>query len=596
MNDNVVDEAILEYLKYQSPYSILVNGKWGSGKTYYIKNILNKIINTKFEKKKIIYTSANGISSFEDIFNQILFNQFEISQNKNIKRGAKLVFELAKLASDFKVNGISVLDWISRTFKIIYRESVLDITDMIIVIDDIERIDFKKFSIDEFFGKINSIFTEHDQISIILVGDEIELIRKLKKCNSKADYKIIKEKTITRTIQFDLNISKLLPQLIAEICQDSDIKIKLSENKDFIFELLLEFKESNLRTIIFILQNLEKIIKIIGTDKFDQVSKHLITFSIFISKSYKDGILDQFDEIFNERILFLSRITDNSSNEDPKVELILQGLRKYSTYYHPFLSILNYIKLGFLKSEAIINEVDALLPTLSYQHPWNQDLNNLLNFSNLSDEEFKQSVIRAIYFLNQGKYDANSIMKLADLYFFLFERNVILGNIPVMEFGNLICTSLSNSKDHPNLSYIDSRFMLERYVQKYGEASKIVDCYNDVVLVIQERELCQNLKVLKDKLLNDIKHFEQHDFQFLASNLSLGNDVDIVDKYLTDMKFSNSFNMNLRNKWHLFDFSECKIDPKNNLNEFHLKLQAMNFDKDQIINYYITELGNFLKK
>ena len=42
-------------------YALLIDGKWGSGKTYYVKNILIPLIE-KDKKYKPIYISLNGLN------------------------------------------------------------------------------------------------------------------------------------------------------------------------------------------------------------------------------------------------------------------------------------------------------------------------------------------------------------------------------------------------------------------------------------------------------------------------------------------------------------------------------------------------------
>ena len=63
------------YLKAESPeYAIMINGEWGSGKTYYIRNqILQDMANEEEEAQplKILYASANGVKSIEELMFQI---------------------------------------------------------------------------------------------------------------------------------------------------------------------------------------------------------------------------------------------------------------------------------------------------------------------------------------------------------------------------------------------------------------------------------------------------------------------------------------------------------------------------------------------
>ena len=64
-------ESILDYIRSDyTDYAIMINGEWGSGKTYFWNNkIRNKIENMHINGKQYttIYMSLYGISNLEEI-------------------------------------------------------------------------------------------------------------------------------------------------------------------------------------------------------------------------------------------------------------------------------------------------------------------------------------------------------------------------------------------------------------------------------------------------------------------------------------------------------------------------------------------------
>ena len=69
--DNI-SEKILRYISDPSKnQALLLSGPWGMGKTYYIKNTLQKDLETQeaYKKYKIVYTSLYGINSLKDLQN-----------------------------------------------------------------------------------------------------------------------------------------------------------------------------------------------------------------------------------------------------------------------------------------------------------------------------------------------------------------------------------------------------------------------------------------------------------------------------------------------------------------------------------------------
>ena len=68
-------ESILNYVRSNNTdYAIMINGEWGSGKTYFWNNQIKKKINTlrlNGKRYRTIYMSLYGISNLEDISKKI---------------------------------------------------------------------------------------------------------------------------------------------------------------------------------------------------------------------------------------------------------------------------------------------------------------------------------------------------------------------------------------------------------------------------------------------------------------------------------------------------------------------------------------------
>lgn len=74
---NIIN-AIKDYMNNPLKYALLLDGTWGSGKTYFVQNEL-KDINTT-------YISLNGISSLNNIALQMIYQLLDNNfiENKNI--------------------------------------------------------------------------------------------------------------------------------------------------------------------------------------------------------------------------------------------------------------------------------------------------------------------------------------------------------------------------------------------------------------------------------------------------------------------------------------------------------------------------------
>ena len=85
-------ESILDYIRADyTDYAVMINGEWGSGKTYFfIHKIRNKIETMQLNGKryKTIYMSLYGISNLEEISKKL--RDFKKSLNFDL-RGIRAV-------------------------------------------------------------------------------------------------------------------------------------------------------------------------------------------------------------------------------------------------------------------------------------------------------------------------------------------------------------------------------------------------------------------------------------------------------------------------------------------------------------------------
>ena len=101
-------ESILDYVRADyTDYAIMINGEWGSGKTYFWNHkIRNKIESMHLNGKKFttIYMSLYGISNLEEISKKIFIETTQL-MDKNLKKymdanGQTTIPEYAKTGLD----------------------------------------------------------------------------------------------------------------------------------------------------------------------------------------------------------------------------------------------------------------------------------------------------------------------------------------------------------------------------------------------------------------------------------------------------------------------------------------------------------------
>ncbi len=160
--------------------AFFINGKWGSGKSYFINNILSKHISKKYDFK-IIYISLYGMVSVEEIAKQIyskLIADSRIKKNRNRNRNPlKRRSIAAEYAKDTAIatakNLIPML--LAKVYitlpKIEDYWKYITLQKIILIFDDLER---SRIDTIELMGYINN-FVEEYSIKTIVVGNEEEI-------------------------------------------------------------------------------------------------------------------------------------------------------------------------------------------------------------------------------------------------------------------------------------------------------------------------------------------------------------------------------------------------------------------------------------
>lgn len=198
------NEYILNYLENdKTNTALLLKGRWGIGKTYYIKHSLIPFLESK--DKKVVFVSLYGIKNTEELSKYIFTEScFKVSNSKAGTVGigiAKTVIRGVAGYFNVELTG-GVKEWKKLT-------KYANLKNKLLIIDDLERHD-QSFEVAEILGYINNL-CENDGVKILLVGDENALFgtsykkefeEQIKLNEIQNKYKTIKEKTIGDTLEF----------------------------------------------------------------------------------------------------------------------------------------------------------------------------------------------------------------------------------------------------------------------------------------------------------------------------------------------------------------------------------------------------------
>lgn len=270
LSNKEIIEIIQDYIKddiYKS--AILINGKWGSGKTFFIKEELFKVItNDRKYDEKNIYISLYGLENIKEISNR-LYSELcsetlvKISgvEKESINKGIKLIPKMVSSLSKFiPIPFIKDLDSFQEILRPLIEE-IVKIKKCIIVFDDLERC---KIDISELFGYINEL-VEHNQVKVILVANE-------DKIQIKSKYNEIKEKLIGLTIKYKPEFNSIYEKIIDTYLKENELKkyLKKEEQKSLVLKEFNDKEYYNLRTLIHLITAYKKIFSLLKSIKFDK--------------------------------------------------------------------------------------------------------------------------------------------------------------------------------------------------------------------------------------------------------------------------------------------------------------------------------------
>ncbi|WP_461218646.1 P-loop NTPase fold protein [Lapidilactobacillus salsurivasis] len=329
MND--LKDAIINYLGTSEPYAFQIDGAWGTGKTYFIKNKV--MTDAKVSKYHPIYFSINGYDSLLEL-KQALFAQIVTNLSANpkiystITRISKKIRKISNVIGNTTLSSVSLFsDWIMEA----YRSNKLDTNTqpIVIFIDDLERLSLE-IALGDFLGFMVTELLENLHCRIIVISNSDKITR-----DRGQAFKATKEKAINKTIRFSVDLS-----IIKESILSPDKNSFIQEDLGWITNILLDYEkfidgDINLRTLLLVIENFKVV-----TDKLsDQINKLNdrrlktdITRSIFLNifvlttehslGNISINDLDSLNRLDGRRDFLLFRMQNSQNNQTPSSKIV----------------------------------------------------------------------------------------------------------------------------------------------------------------------------------------------------------------------------------------------------------------------------------
>ena len=359
--------------------AIMIDGEWGTGKTYFIKETLIPILKSKYDYelplRNIGLISLYGISTKQDFDKAILNALFPISVSKYeklIDGTKKIIFSgLNKLLA-----GAGTVA--EGATNLLTADNLINTIEAVLIFDDLERC---KLKITELFGYINNYIEQDNKKVIIVLNSENykpkDEANKEKKKNIDLlnEFEEAKEKTVELTLLFDNSIEKSFDSIVKVNAKYNYSINFFQKNKIFITSELTKIKPLNLRKVIYVVQLFDKITSIIDNNldkdfldshllkiwqyicnyKFEIQSFPLIIKHISIENYFKTGVLDKKQ--------FIDELKSYAKEYEINEKSSLSKLEKWRIYDRQQINQL----LDILKKELVNHVYDVIsFPRILY--------------------------------------------------------------------------------------------------------------------------------------------------------------------------------------------------------------------------------------
>lgn len=347
-----IEEYLNSYLSMKATpeFAVLLKGKWGSGKSWFIKNYIKN-----HKESKFLYVSLYGLTTTKEIEERFFEQLHPMLASKPAKFAGSLVRGLIKGTLHFDVNGDGKNDGSAspQIPEIRLGEYFSDKGKKVLIFDDLERC---AMPINNVLGYINQ-FVEDQGQRVIIIANEEELIKQFndeKKEVYVAAYLKIKEKLIGQSFDIQSDVNTAIDSFFSVIGND-DCKQMLVQKKSFLIQILQESGHSSLRHLRQSIFSFERFWEYIPQEAFnkDELIEHIIQY--FFSTSFEikqgnfkeDGVADSFK---NFGQFFPDKVNKHRDRD------------KYSRFnvpYHPFNIFLlqEFFQLGKTDREKFHNSV-----------------------------------------------------------------------------------------------------------------------------------------------------------------------------------------------------------------------------------------------
>ena len=579
-------ESILDYIRSDyTDYAIMINGEWGSGKTYFWNNkIRSKLDTMQINGKKIttIYMSLYGISNLEEISKKIFIETTQL-MDKNLRKymeqsGQTTIPEYAKTGLD-----MANLFGVTQNGDKVNYSDFFSTDDKVLCFDDLERANVDVIDI---LGYINN-FVEHDHIKTIIICNEKELSTKLKSSNiemktfiatylldkehkllttdkpmvekitdtiedvfDKAnDYDRIKEKLIGETFEYAPEFTYIINGILMRYEKYPEFLRFLRTNTSLIISTFEKSGTRNLRILKHALADFKRVFDLVTKaypNTNNRTLQTMLIFTIAVSFEIKAGKITK-DKLAN--------IKNNDEYKSIVVssKVFMDNRQFYikefdNNYYYNFKAEYRFFKFieVFIRTRIMdmkifkadmedIARTEDILNVPGYKRLLTEE------YWKISDDEFPKVIDDVLDTVKNGKVSLVNVVKLYAYFMYFIQKKLIdydVDTIKSLFINGLNLASLNseyceNPEDELGNMFIqDSQYDMKEILDRFYELNSQL---RDKMYKTKASEIFKNIPMKMeifydrfDKECMDIPIFKYADPYQIFQRISCASNEDIV--------------------------------------------------------------------
>lgn len=460
-------EGLSNYVNGHDQFAVMIDGPWGSGKTYFLKNTVMPCIR---QEHKVVYFSVYGYESLAKLKSELIGNLFISSLSKGLDKGDKQfktedVVSIVKEVGDAVWDKFSVFKTLAKTTEsfVINRQlrSQSQDSSPVLIIDDLERIS-REIHTSDLMGFLLTDIIEPYGYRVIVVGNSQEIRE-----DELNEFNMTREKVVSRIFPFTYDFNNVKQ----EFFQNSGSRF-LQDDSEWLLGILVEHirhnkGQLNLRTLEFILTTFVVIEKELnqywnknaeGKSNGLQIRRSAFANLFVIATEYREGRLTRdnlslVDRLLNTRNFFFLHMKDDEEKSIAE---------KITLRYHDDTNLNQVIMYDGSVNNAVFSSV---FDAKSFIKSWmklfrprekGSSLDEIANFRNMTDGQLENLERQLLRDSQRSIASVKDILSTINNFLFFDQNDLYFGE------GDYLLTLLDALRNAVGRTLSDNDYLYDR--------------------------------------------------------------------------------------------------------------------------------------